>query len=110
MFGTNFSSVGAQSVVGAVLGCDSVFKLVVGVEGEDGGDVEGDWSDDDIWVRGLVPTLLGLNLMFWTVFLTKLTASWAVKLDFQLPAIIRLFLENRLVKQRLPNIRYISNF
>lgn len=49
--------------------------------------------------------MLGLNLMFWMVFLTKLTAYEAVKLDFQLPAIMRLFLENSPRKQLTPNIK-----
>lgn len=43
------------------------------------------------------------------VFLTKSTAWLEVKLDFQLPAIMRLFLEKSLLKQLAPNItRYNS--
>ena len=95
MFGADLSGVGSQIVVGAVLGGDLVLELLVVVEGEDGGDVEEDGGDDDVCVGEGLPTLLGLNWMLLTVLLTKLRASAWVKLDFQLPAIILLFLENR---------------
>ena len=46
--------------------------------------------------------------MLLIVFLTKSRASEYVLLDFQLPAIILLFLENSCLRREVLNIRYLN--
>ncbi len=81
-----------MTVVGSVLGSNAVGKLIARVESENLWDMKGDGGDDDVWISGWVPTLSGLYLRVLMVFLTKSMASDCDLLDFQLPAIMRLFL------------------
>ena len=84
----------------------------VGVECEDGMKMREDWGDDDIYLKDWLPTLLGLNFSLLMVLETKSRDSLRVLLDFQLPAIILLFLEKNARLVRVLNIRilFLNNY
>lgn len=104
MFGTDLSSVCTINIVGRILSGNAIGESIAGVQCQNGRDMQSHGRNDDIYVKGVVPTLLGLYLIWLMVFLTKSTASEAVLLDFQLPAINRLFRENSCLNREVLNI------
>jgi hypothetical protein len=48
MFGADLASVGAKTIIGAILGSDVVGDVAVGFKVKDGGDVEEDRSNHDV--------------------------------------------------------------
>lgn len=93
VFGTDFSSICSMSIVGSILSCNLIRKLVARVECQDLRNMKWNRGDDNVYMIWWVPTFSGLYLRLLMVFLTKSTASLWVLFDFQLPAIIRLLRE-----------------